>query len=131
MGLYFTVFSGDEEEAGWVMGHYSDFGFFRDTIEKYAEKDDFPVLMEHSDCDGEWSVSELLDLKTELESLRKAFQSLPPIDIHGAFEHTAEFRKNPQDLLSCFHNVDGENLIAALINLCDTAISLDQPILFQ
>ena len=29
MSLYLCIFDGDEEITGWVLGHYSDFGYFR------------------------------------------------------------------------------------------------------
>jgi hypothetical protein len=44
-----------EEIAECDVGHYSDFGCFRDTIERHLDASRYPVLMEHSDCDGDWT----------------------------------------------------------------------------
>ena len=119
MGLYLCIFSNGndgKEIAGWQLGHYSDFGCFRDTISRHLAANDFPILMEHSDCDGEWSVAQLPGLIVELETIGAKFQTLPPEEPKGAFEHTAEDRIGARSLYECFHNVDGENLFDALAN---------------
>ena len=134
MGLYLCIFSDgddDEEIAGWQLGHYSDFGCFRDTISRHLRATDFPILMEHSDCDGEWSVAELPGLIAELETIGAKFQALPPEQPRGAFEHTAEYREGAHSLYECFHNVDGENLFGALIMLAHEGIRAKRPISFQ
>ena len=92
MSLYLTIFDGDEDVVGWVFGHYSDFGYFRDTIAAKLRSADYPTLMTHSDCDGEWSAAQLLDLRRELQSIATAFRRLPPEEPKKAFEHTAEHR---------------------------------------
>jgi hypothetical protein len=94
MGLYLCIFTEDEEDelAACDVGHYSDFGYFRDTIARHMKAAYFPVLMTHSDCDGEWTVEQLLALARELESIAARFRSLPPEEPKGAFEHTAEYR---------------------------------------
>jgi len=131
MSLYLTIFDGEEEITGWVFGHYSDFGYFRDVIAEVLKKGDYPILMQHSDCDGEWSASELIALRRELLAIGEQFKKLPPRDIKAAFEHTAEYRARAVSLYHCFHNIDGENLFQALISLCDDGIRLQRPILFQ
>ena len=133
MSLYLCIFTedGDDEVAGWQLGHYSDFGWFRDTIAKHLRAADFPTLMAHSDCDGEWSVAELPELTRELQTIADAFRALPPEQPQGAFEHTAEYRAGAQSLYDCFHNVDGENLFEALIELCNQGIQAQRPISFQ
>ena len=87
MSLYLCIFTedGDDEVAGWQLGHYSDFGWFRDTIAKHLRAADFPTLMAHSDCDGEWSVAELPELTRELQTIADAFRALPPEQPQGAF----------------------------------------------
>jgi hypothetical protein len=133
VGLYLCIFSegeDDEEIAGWQLGHYSDFGCFRDTIARRLGMSDFPILMEHSDCDDEWSVTELPGLIMELETIGAKFQALPPEELKGAFEHTAEYREGARSLYECFHNVDGENLFAALIALAHEGIRAKRPISF-
>ena len=91
MGLNLCVFDrdlGDDEadELGSCdVGHYSDFGFFRDTIVRLLKMEAYPTLMLHSDCDGEWSVEELPRLKRELQEIGAAFRKLPPSEPVGAF----------------------------------------------
>ena len=131
MSLYLTIFDGDTEVSGWVVGHYSDFGCFRDSIAAHLKSADYPTLMRHSDCDGEWCVSELRVLRCELQSVGDGFRGLPPEEPKNAFEHTADSRTGARSLYDCFHNVDGKNLFEALIALCDEGIRLNKPILFQ
>ncbi len=131
MSLYLAIFDGAEDVAGWVFGHYSDFGYFRDTVAKQLKAADYPVLMTHSDCDGDWPVAQLPALRGELEAIASAFRHLPPVEPTGAFEHTAENRKQARSLYDCFHNVDGENIFEALIALCDEGIRRSKPIVFQ
>jgi hypothetical protein len=131
MSLYLTIFDGDEEVTGWVFGHYSDFGYFRDVIAVKLRAEDYPVLMTHSDCDGEWTPTQLPQLRRELELIGERFKQLPAEQPQGAFEHTTEFRRGAQSLYDCFHNIDGERVFEALIALCDEGIRCDRPILFQ
>jgi Immunity protein 70 len=133
VSLYLCIFGeGDDEEiAGWQLGHYSDFGWFRDTISRHLGASDFPILMEHSDCDGEWSVAELPGLIMELETIGAKFRGLPPEEPKGAFEHAAEYREGARSLYECFHNVDGENLFGALITLAREGIRAKRSISFQ
>jgi len=131
MSLYLTIFDGDEEVTGWVFGHYSDFGCFRDVIAAKLCAEDYPTLMQHSDCDGEWTPQELRSLRSELGTIAKRFKGLPPETSKGAFEHTAEYRRSSQSLYDCFHNVDGENVFEALIALCEEGIKRNKPVLFQ
>jgi hypothetical protein len=131
MSLYLTILDGDEDVVGWVFGHYSDFGYFRDTIAVRLKSEQYPILMTHSDCDGEWSVAELPILRRELESIAAEFLRMPPEPPKNAFEHTVQCRRDARSLYDCFHNVDGENIFEALIALCDEAVRLQKPIVFQ
>jgi hypothetical protein len=131
MSLYLAIFDGEEEVAGWVFGHYSDFGCFRDIIAESLNPADYPALMDHSDCDGEWSVAELPRLRWELVAIGDRFKELPPRQFQNVFDHTAAYRAGASSLYDCFHNVDGENVFEALIGLCDEAIRRQCPILFQ
>jgi len=99
MGLNLCIFTEDQEDeiASVAIGPYSDFGYFRDTIARHLKARDFPVLMTHSDCDGEWTVEQLLELMLELEPLRQ-FLTLPPEQPRGAFEHTAAYRQDAKSL---------------------------------
>ena len=133
MGLYLCIFTEDQEEevGACAVGHYSDFGCFRDTIARHLRAADFPLLMAHSDCDGEWPADELPALVLELEIIAAKFRSLPPEEPKGAFEHTEEYRAGAKSLYVCFHEVNGENLFEALITLCRQGISSQRPISFQ
>jgi hypothetical protein len=131
MSLYLTMFDGSREIMGFVFGHYSDFGYFRDRIASTIGRDEYPVLMQHSDCDGEWSVSQLEMLKHELRSVASEFKALPPEEPTGAFEHTAQYRRGARSLFDCFHTVDGQNIFEAMIALCDEGMRLSLPVLFQ
>ncbi len=131
MSLYLTIFRAGEEVEGWVVGHYSDFACFRDTIAKHLSAPDFPLFMGQSDCDGEWSLAEIPPLKEELRLTGEAFKSLPAEVVTDAFEHTKANRRGAKNLYDCFQNVDGENLFEALRDLCDLAVEIEEPILLQ
>jgi hypothetical protein len=120
-----------EEIAECNVGHYSDFGYFRDAIAQHLDSGQYPTLMEHSDCDGEWTLAEIPALEKELREIGRAFQKLPPEEPRGAFEHTTEYRAGAKSLYDCFHNVDGENLFEALLELCATARQHKRPITFM
>jgi hypothetical protein len=112
-------------------GRCSDFACFRDTISRHLGATDFPILMEHSDCDGQWSVAALQGLIMEFETIGAKFRTLPPEEPKAAFEHHAEYREGARSLYECFHNVDGENLFDALITLAREGIRARRPILFE
>jgi hypothetical protein len=138
MGLCLYVLNsdaGDDEEPEEIaecdIGHYSDFGCFRDTIARHLGSGSYPILMQHSDCDGEWSLAEIPRLEQELRAIGAAFQKLPPEEPNGAFEHTAEYRVGAVSLYDCFHNVDGENLFEAILELCKMARDHQRPITFM
>ena len=116
---------------GWVLGHYSDFGCFRDIIAEALDGARYPLLMTHEDCDGEWLPEELPRLRAEVLSIAKELQKLPPRELTDAFEHTTRWRRGARNLYECFHNVDGENLFDALAALCDEGIGANLPIKFQ
>src|SRR5215208_5543975 len=106
MGLCLYVLSNvpdegddDPEELGECdVGHYSDFACFRDTIASKLDARKFPTLMQHSDCDGEWTLAEIPALERELREIGDRFKQLPPEEPKGAFEHTAEYRTGAQSL---------------------------------
>jgi hypothetical protein len=137
MGLCLHVFGprSDEDEpeelAECDVGHYSDFACFRDTIARKLPGDRFPTLMDHSDCDGEWTLAEIPALEREIRKIASKFKSLPAEHLHNAFEHTAEYRVGAESLYECFYNVSGENLFEALLGLCSIARKHDRPITFM
>jgi hypothetical protein len=131
MSLYLAIFDGTREVVGWVLGHYSDFGVFRDTVARTAGASKYPTLMSHSDSDGEWSVTELNALRIELNDLAREFRRHPPEDLVGGFEHSIEQRASATNLYECFHNVEGINIFEALIGLCTEGEQRCLPVLFQ
>ncbi len=130
MSLYLGVFDGDREIEGWVFGHYSDFGAFRDSVRRLAGEG-FPVLLAVSDAVATWSPSDCATLRGELAEIRKKLSSQPPLEFENAFEHTLQLRKGASAAADCFHNVDGENVFDALDTLCALAIKVGHPIVFQ
>jgi hypothetical protein len=138
MGLCLYVFGSDaggyeepEEIAECDVGHYSDFGCFRDTIARHLVASRYPTLMDHSDCDGEWTLAEIPSLERELREIGAAFRGIPPEEPANAFEHTAEYRVGARSLYDCFHDVNGENLFEAILGLCAIARKHDRPITFM
>ena len=111
MSLYLCVFHGGEEVAGVDVGGYSDFGNFRDTIAKDAEGSTwgsrYPIFMGQPDDNGEWGPSDLSALRGELEDLASRSD------------------------LTTFVDSDGLPVAESLLRLCDLAIQLGEPILFQ
>jgi hypothetical protein len=134
MGLYLCIFDDEGEEiTGFQVGHYSDFGVFRDTIVSTIPNAiaKYPLLMQHSDCDGQWPAHDLPALKSELQQIGERFKRHPAVPIVGAFEHVAHCRDGATSLYQCFHTPDEENLFEALIDLCDKGIDLNKPVSFQ
>jgi Immunity protein 70 len=140
MGLCLVVLDSDhddddgaeqEEIAECDVGHYSDFGCFRNTIARCLDARLFPTLMEHSDCDGEWSLADIPILERELQTIGAAFQEYPPEEPVGAFEHCSDYRVDAKSLYDCFHSVNGENLIEAILGLCKVAREHKRSITFS
>jgi len=137
MGLYLCVFDGDEELDGVEVGSYDDFHFFRSLVTERLEDGElgskYPVLLHHSDCDGEWSAEECEDLARELESIASAFLKLPPVPYNSAWQErvAASEGLNAGSLYECIIDVDGKPLLDRLVGLCLLAKSRGGPILFQ
>ena len=131
MTLYVGLFRGDAEVAGWVLGHYSDFGYFRDVVREQCQDISLPLLLGVSDCDALFRPDDLPRLKSELLSVAARFRVLPPMSLSSAFAHNESLWSAASSLHGCFHNVDGELLIEALIGLCDQGIAEDLPLAFQ
>jgi hypothetical protein len=119
------------ELAECDVGAYSDFGAFRRLIEKHLDASYFPLLMDHSDCDGEWSLQEVRPVARELIFIAKAFKKLPPEEPVGGLEHAAKYRGDAKSLYDCVHVVGGENLFEALLGLCAKARAFKRPIYFM
>lgn len=91
------------------------------------------MLVNHSDSDGEWSVSEAAALLSELKVIEAALSKQPPVEYNSPWkkEVAKTFGIKPKNLLDCFFDVDGEQLIARLRELADASIENKSPILFQ
>jgi hypothetical protein len=137
MSLYLCIFDDDEELNGIDVGAYSDFGYFRKTVSDILENQKvgscFPVLMLHSDCDGEWSVYDCQKLEIELETISAELKKYPPQEFIVEWKRRAarQFSLQPASLYDCFFDVDGEPLLERMLDLTRLAQRKGQPILFQ
>jgi hypothetical protein len=139
MGLILCVYedreAGDDID-GFQVGSYSDFGAWRDFIAAYLEGGQwgtrFPILMMHSDCDGEWSPDDCINLKRELAVIRDEMARLPVVPFHSAWQKQVadELGLRQQSALDCFVNVDGEKLADAIERLAELAMARRKPITF-
>ena len=149
MGLYLCLFDEyGEDICGVEVGLYQYFGVFRDTVNQHTNKgllslftkpgyktfsSQMPTLLQHSDCDGSWSVQDCKLLKAELEEIKQVFLEEPPSKkiISSKQDIFQFFGVKPQNLFECFIDSDCEFLIDRMIELCDVAIEKNRPILFQ
>lgn len=137
MGLYLCVFDVDDEVEGVEIGSYDDFSVFRDTVcdrlEGGVYGSRFPVLMGHSDCDGEWSAAEAAALMEELSSIAEELAREPPVALPDGWKRSvaSAIGLSPKNLLEGFFDVDGEPLIERLQGLCRCSVQRGLPILFQ
>ena len=141
MGLYLCIFEGEDEEAedidGVDVGPYAAFGAFRDYLASELENgrpgSRFPVLMLHSDCDGEWSPSECQKLVVELGAISNELQARPPIGFASDWQAriAKELGLVPRNAAEAFIDVNGELLIDRIKALAEKALTLGLPIVFQ
>ena len=110
MSLYLCVFHDDKEIGAVDAGAYSDFGDFRNAvhaIEGGPWGHRFPILMNQPDADGRWEVQHLDALGAELTTLAS------------------------ETSLNRFIDSEGRSLSAALLALCNGALAIGRPIIFQ
>lgn len=145
MGLYLCIFDGDTELDGVEAGSYADFGSFRNAILQELEGQPggvqaaadsgtrFPVLIIHSDCDGEWPAAECGKLLSELGEIESALKRRPPLPFSADWQKTVAESTGlvPSNAYESFVDVDGQFLIARLQGLVQLAIDRQLPILFQ
>ena len=139
MGLYLCIFDGDEEVDGVEVGPYAEFSTFRDCVVRRLEGGSagskFPTLILHSDCDGEWSPSEAVELEKELIIIGNEFRRLPPVHLDSEWKRLVVKNKNigsqTKNLYDCFFEVDGEPLLERLIGLAKLSHTKNLPIIFQ
>ena len=138
MGLYLCVFEddvSDREIDGVEIGAYDDFHAFRDAVAQVESRgwgSQFPVLMLHSDCDGEWSGGELFGLHAELAAIKTAFARHQAPDYGPGWQRELASRSghHPVCLTDFFIDVDGEPLIERLASLVEVALRHERPITF-
>lgn len=138
MGLYLCIFDDcGEEIAGVEIWRYQYFGDFRDLAAEFVRKrkvgSSMTTLLNHSDCDGVWSVKDCRLLLQELKELGDAFRKEPPLQriIDWKQDVFRLYGITPQNLFECFVDSDCEFLIDRLIALCQLAIQEKRPIEFQ
>lgn len=138
MGLYLCIFdTADEEIDGVEVGTYADFGEFRDFITRELESGKagarYPILIRHSDSDGEWSVEACEALRRELADLAAALKARPPIEFVSKWQKRVAKSSGlkPQNAFESFVDVDGELLVERLQSLIETALEHRLPVLFQ
>src|SRR5882724_13155350 len=123
MGLYLAIFDDGKEIEGVEVGQYADFDFLRtmvvDLLEQGFAGSRFPILVLHSDCDGEWTPEESARLRQELETVAARFHDFPPTPFNSGWKEAVakEFGIRPRNLYECFFDVDGEPLLERLIDL--------------
>jgi hypothetical protein len=137
MSLYWCVFAGRTELAGVEAGAYADFHALRQAIAAGLEGGSagsrFPVLMLHSDCDGEWSATACARLQDELATIIAEMKGRPPLPFPGSWQQrvAAAAGLNPRNAFESWIDVDGEFLLQGLQRLAALAVERGQPILFQ
>jgi hypothetical protein len=137
MSLYWCVFAGRTEVDGVDAGAYADFNALRQVVAARLEGGSagsrFPVLMRHSDCDGEWSAAACAALRDELAILSAEMKAHPPLPFPDSWQRrvAAAVGLNPANAFESFIDVDGEFLLGRLQGLAELAVERGQPILFQ
>lgn len=137
MGLYLTVFDGDDELDGVEVGSYSDYDTFIqcviENVENGKKGSVCPVLTLHHDSDGEWSSQEANDLRSELVTIQSELKLVPPVnhDVDWVAQIMDEISLKPSSAYESFIDVDGELLVDRLMSLTELSVSKSLPILFQ
>jgi hypothetical protein len=138
MGLYLCIFDDvDDEIEGVEIGSYADFNVFRDTVAATVERGErgsvCPVLNGHSGGDGEWTSCDAVHLVAELVTVDKALRQYPPVEFNSEWKMQVAKMVGiaPDNLLDCFFDIDGEQLVDRLRHLAQASISSGKPILFQ
>jgi hypothetical protein len=112
MSLYLCIFEYDCEVHGIDMGSYSDFNAFRyrilDICKSYNIVDPLNILMNHSDCSGEWTPIECKKLVNELGFIKNLLE-----------------KSHHEDLKETLMYIDG------ILYLCHLSVRYNNPILFQ
>ena len=139
MSLYLCVLDFSEkyekEVFGVEVGSYAYFGFFRDCICKYVEKNRrgsvCPNIMNHEDANGFYTPEECTSVIKELSLVRRAFEEIP-VDDNILLNSNIVQNSNLQNNLSdYFVDIDGCNLITQLELICECAVNNNLNVYFQ
>ena len=137
MGLYLCIFDKEEEVDGVEVGLYSDFNALRDYVARELEGGNrgaqFPTLMLHSDCDGEWSAADCEKLATELKTIIAEMQGRSPVEFASDWQkHVARsVGLGPKNAFEAFIDVDGQFVLERMLHLASMSLERGLPILFQ
>lgn len=137
MSLYLCVFVSGSESDGVDAGGYSDFNRMRryiaDRLEDGMPGSRFPILILHSDCEGEWGPGDCAPLRDELARIIEAMRGLPAVGFPQGWQSALarSLRLAPRNALESFIDADGEALLVRLLGLVETAILAGEPVLFQ
>lgn len=137
MGLYVYIGNDEGQIDGADFGKYADFGAFRQYVASQVERGPlghrFPVLLLHSDCDGEWTVNECHRLQAELLEISAAMYALPPAAVDGEWQlDLLESRGiGPANAIETYFDADGMPVLVRLLKLTTIAIEHGRPIVFQ
>ncbi len=137
MSLYWCLLADGRELDGIDAGSYADFGRLRRVIGEQLEGgvpgSRFPTLMQHSDCDGEWSPAACGQLEAELAAIIAELKRRPPLP--SGWDRPAgpadPAGPEPANAFECFLDADGQYLLERLRFLAALARHLGQPVLFQ
>ncbi|WP_081074775.1 Imm70 family immunity protein [Burkholderia cepacia] len=137
MGLYLCVFDGDDEVEGVEVGPYADFDNLRQYVvrelEGGAAGSRFPVFILHSDCDGEWTAQECMNLERELDEVIRTMKQQAPIPFSSDWQTSLAKRLGivPANAFESFVDVDGEFVLGRIRDLASVASQRDLTIIFQ
>ena len=140
MGLYLCIYADDTDDLeidGIEVGPYPTFTFFRNVVGNRLEVGDwgsrYPHLLQHSDCDGEWTVDELPELDVELRAIQQSMRGLPPPTNGDPWLESIhrELGLKAADLSEYFVDTDGAPLLDRLIDLVRLARGAGRPISFE
>nr|WP_242595202.1 Imm70 family immunity protein [Corallococcus exiguus] len=132
-----VVYEGDEDLEEVAVGGCSDFNALRDYVTRELEAGKlgsrFPVLIVHSDSDGEWSVPECERLREELAVIAGEMQARPPVAFASEWQRSEASSMGlvPRNAFESFLAVSGGFLVEALQNLVEFALERRAPISFQ
>ena len=137
MGLYLCIFCDDLDVDGVDVGGYADFNSLRDYIVRELENgvagSQYPTFVLHSDCDGEWSLSDCEKLKHEIPKIINAMQQGAAVSFVSDWQKALakSIGLNSRNAFESFIDVDGEFLMERLHGLVGNALTRSLPISFQ